>query len=365
MRGTADGIPCITPHRQLTCRGLLVISNLKIPHVPHASTSSVLSIKMADQTSNGTSASSRQDEIRKLTNSDDDIKKAWEMWQAIFPDWPISQQRFPKVLFGISGHHWIHESGLCLSYITDDTRGRIAAIGVLPEHRRQGIGSALLEKAKIGLKDAARANGAVLQSFEIGSVFPRLWYQMPNTVPKEVKDFFSHRGIYDTSRPIRDLYKDVTETIAPPEIMERVSNTKATFTPWSAALYEECMTKQKAQFSWSGIYEALASRNQHDQVLVAFDPETNEQIGWTLMCSYDSAVGDVFAFLPLLPSGEKTGLIAAVGVDEKVRGKGVGLALVIKAMEMLKERGMEGILIDAVEIQGFYEKIGFETFWEI
>ena len=99
-------------------------------------------------------------------------------------------------------------------------------------------------------------------------------------------------------------------------------------------------------------------------MLVAFDPDTNEQIGWTLMCSHDAAASDAFAFLPLLPSGEKTGLIAAVGVDEKARGKGIGLALVVKAMETLKERGMEGILIDAVEIQGFYERLGFATFWE-
>ncbi|CAG1994875.1 unnamed protein product [Fusarium graminearum] len=340
------------------------------PNATHSIISS-LSIKMADQASNGASVSSRQHEIRPLTKSDDDIKKAWQLWQAIFPDWSISEERFTKLIFGLPGYHWIHDNGLCLSYmldgatsLTDGAHGRIAAIGVLSDHRRQGIGSALLEKAKIGMKDAATTQGRELQSVEIGSIFPRFWWQIPSTMPKEVKEFFSHRGIYDSSHPIKDLYKDITETIAPPEIMERVSKTKATFAPWSADLYEECMTKQKAQFSWSGVYKALASHNQHDQVLVAFDPETNEQIGWTLMCSHDSLVGDMFAFLPLLPSGDKTGLIAAVGVDEKARGKGVGLALVIKAMETLKERGMSGILIDAVEIQGFYERLGFETFWE-
>lgn len=98
--------------------------------------------------------------------------------------------------------------------------------------------------------------------------------------------------------------------------------------------------------------------------MVAVDPATNKQIGWTLMCSFGSSAGDLFAFLPLLASGEKTGLIAAVGVDEAERGKGFGLALVVKAMENLKERGMKGIFIDAVAIRGFYEKLGFETQWE-
>lgn len=73
---------------------------------------------------------------------------------------------------------------------------------------------------------------------------------------------------------------------------------------------------------------------------------------------------EIFAFLPLMPSKEKTGLIAAVGVDESARGKGVGLALVVKAIENMRDRGVEGVFIDTVEIRGFYERLGFETWWE-
>lgn len=98
--------------------------------------------------------------------------------------------------------------------------------------------------------------------------------------------------------------------------------------------------------------------------MVAFDPDTNAQIGWTLMCSHSAIISDIFAFLPLMPSKEKTGLIAAVGVDESARGKGVGLALMVKAMENMQERGIEGVFIDSVIIRGFYERLGFETCWE-
>jgi beta-N-acetylhexosaminidase len=75
--------------------------------------------------------------------------------------------------------------------------------------------------------------------------------------------------------------------------------------------------------------------------MVAFDPDTNAQIGWTLMCSPTAIICDIYAFLPLVPSREKTGLIAAVGVDESARGKGVGLALMVKALENMKDRGFE------------------------
>lgn len=98
--------------------------------------------------------------------------------------------------------------------------------------------------------------------------------------------------------------------------------------------------------------------------MVAFNPDTNAQIGWTLMCSHSAIVSQIYAFLPLTPSRGKTGLIAAVGVDESARGQGVGLALMVKAIENMRDRGIEGVFIDSVVIRGFYEQLGFETHWE-
>lgn len=80
-----------------------------------------------------------------------------------------------------------------------------------------------------------------------------------------------------------------------------------------------------------------------------------------MMCSHSAIISDMFAFLPLMPSKEKTGLIAAVGVDESARGKGVGLALMVKAIENMQQRGVEGVFIDSVHIRGFYEQLGFKT----
>jgi beta-N-acetylhexosaminidase len=64
------------------------------------------------------------------------------------------------------------------------------------------------------------------------------------------------------------------------------------------------------------------------------------------MSSHSSCIADKFAFLPLCPSGDKTGLIACVGVDKSARGRGVGLGLMVRAMEDMKRRGVEGVLID-------------------
>ncbi|KAH7304329.1 hypothetical protein B0I35DRAFT_445533 [Stachybotrys elegans] len=57
-----------------------------------------------------------------------------------------------------------------------------------------------------------------------------------------------------------------------------------------------------------------------DHVLAALDPETNAQVGWTLLCPPSSTFSDTMPFIPLMLSRDKTGLIGAVGVDPSVSG---------------------------------------------
>lgn len=80
--------------------------------------------------------------------------------------------------------------------------GKIVAIGILPEYRGKGLGTALLEKAKAGLEDAARENGGELKSLKLGSMTPRFWAQMPVEFSQEVKDFFIHRGMIQFEKPL-------------------------------------------------------------------------------------------------------------------------------------------------------------------
>ena len=134
-------------------------------------------------------------EIRELTASDDDLKKLWVLWQTIFPDWPIEQQRLETIFRHLSGQNFIHEKGFCLSNLDDGGHGRIAAVGVLPEHRGKGLGTALINKAQAGLKTAASSlEGGQLKSVEIGSSVPRFWPQLLVSFPPEVKQFFLDRG---------------------------------------------------------------------------------------------------------------------------------------------------------------------------
>ena len=136
-----------------------------------------------------------QDAIRDLISSDEDFEKIWQMWQTIFPKWPIGRKRMEKLLHQLPGQHYIHGKGFCLSFLMDGQHGKIAAVGVLPEYRGKGLGTAFIKKAQAELRNIARANGGgELKSLEIGSQTPRFWPQMPIDFPQEVKDFFLHRG---------------------------------------------------------------------------------------------------------------------------------------------------------------------------
>ena len=79
------------------------------------------------------------------------------------------------------------------------------------------------------------------------------------------------------------------------------------------------------------------------------------------MCSPSAVIMKQFAFPPLMESGDKTGLIGCVGVKEEFRKQGVASVLVSKAIQNLKERGVEGVFIDWVEKEGLYGRLGFET----
>ena len=137
-----------------------------------------------------------QHEIRPFTNSEEDIDKLWSLWHVVFPKWPIERPRLSKLLGAKNGLHYLHDKGFCISYLMDGPQGKIAAVGVLPNFRRRGLGTSLINKARIELQDPAHTTDVRdSTSCEIGSDFPRFWPQVPIDFAQADKDFFLHRGI--------------------------------------------------------------------------------------------------------------------------------------------------------------------------
>lgn len=133
--------------------------------------------------------------MKVLSNPNEgDIQKIYDLWHQIFPTWPISILRLTKLLQNSQGKYLLHDGGFCLAYLFDDGMAKISAIGVLPQFRGKGLGTAFIFKAREELNQLGE-----LKSFGIGSVFPRFWAGVPIDVLQEYKDFFLHRGIFLSS----------------------------------------------------------------------------------------------------------------------------------------------------------------------
>ncbi|KAI7969043.1 hypothetical protein EIK77_008234 [Talaromyces pinophilus] len=174
----------------------------------------------------------------------------------------------------------------------------------------------------------------------------------------------------------KDLYQSLSTFKAPQYLLDRATSSGITFAPLTSSGAEECIAAQESIFpQWAGGYKLLHSEGLHDDIMVAFDQNGSRQVGWTLMLSPGkSRLWQGFAFLPVVGDVDtkggtggngKTGLIAAVGVRDDVRGKGVGLGLICAAMEEMRRRGrIDGVFIDSVVLDNFYEKVGFKIWRE-
>lgn len=174
----------------------------------------------------------------------------------------------------------------------------------------------------------------------------------------------------------KDLYQPLSSFKAPQYLLDRATSSGITFAPLTPSGAEECIAAQESIFpQWAGGYKLLHSEGLHDEIMVAFDQNGSRQVGWTLMLSPGkSRLWQGFAFLPVVGDVDtkggtggngKTGLIAAVGVRDDVRGKGVGLGLICAAMEEMRRRGgIDGVFIDSVVLDNFYEKVGFKIWRE-
>lgn len=134
-------------------------------------------------------------DVKPFNGSDEEVKKISEMWAVVFPKWPVALPRLANILHQPHGKHYLHDEGFCLSFIMSGPHGKIAAIGVLPQYRGKGLGTSLLREAQKGLVRMAEATRqGKLKSLAIGSVFPRLWCEVPVDFPKADKDFLIRRG---------------------------------------------------------------------------------------------------------------------------------------------------------------------------
>jgi beta-N-acetylhexosaminidase len=294
----------------------------------------------------------------------------FELWQrTLGAHWPLTPDLLRIVLTGApfyrAGDHFIaREDGHVVGFISTQLyrgealphdRSHITALVVAPEHQRQGLGRALLDTAL----DHLRQIGA--RRVQLGGGLPRFWPGIPANL-METKPFFEKCGWIFNHKTQYDLVQDMHNYESSPDVYERVKAEGLTIEVATPADMPDIYSFEMREFPpWHAEYQYAERLGDTRDVLVV--RRGHEVVGTLIMLTPESSPerGDIIWKTVL---GEDVGTLAAVGIAESQQGKGIGLAMIARGAELLRERGVGNCHIGWTEAVHFYQRIGFALWQE-
>jgi beta-N-acetylhexosaminidase len=295
-----------------------------------------------------------------------DADAAYGLWQATLnSQWPLTRTQFTLVvttppLYQDGDDFVAEEDGRIVGFVATQAQragyvqwrgGNIVVLLVAPEAQRRGIGRALLDHA------VAHLQAAGMQEAQIGGRVPRLWPGIADNL-SNVKGFFEACGWEFQGRSF-DLVRSLPDFVSPPGALERMTDQGITLEPAGAADMAELLAWEEREFSgWANEYHAAATLGDYADCLIARD-HGGPIIGALLMYGPQSHPHrQDIVWKSLL--GDNAGALNAVGVDPTARGRGIGLALVARGAQILKERGVGNCHIGWLVLVEFYGKLGYK-----
>lgn len=292
-------------------------------------------------------------------NASTDLAPAFLLWQLVVGQaWPIDFTRLRQVLDAPGAQHFVvkdhgHLIGLVVTTRTpsqDGQTGALQALLVAPSHQRQGLGSALHEAALHHL----RAIG--MQRVQLGGLVPRFWCGLPAQLLPARAFFSAHGWAFD--QPVYDLVQDLRHASPPPAIYRRVDNEGITLQTGRADDVDRILDFEQRTFpDWLHHYERCARLGDVQDMLAARQHD-GQIVGTLLMYSPQSHASRTDLVWRVL-LGYDAGALGAVGVAPFAQRRGIGLALVARASDLLKARGVRNCLIDWVQLTDFYAQVGY------
>lgn len=288
-----------------------------------------------------------------------DAASTFALWQhTVGPQWPLDFARFQAILAAPGTRHFvIREQGEVLAFVGTQHHqhrgietGHLLLLLVAPAWQRRGLGTALYERALHHLREAG------VQVLHLGGLSPRFWCGVPDNLASCLPFFTAHEWTHFTL--VYDLTRDLSQYSTPPVIYQRIVEEQISLEPGRQDDMVEVLAFEQREYpNWLHHFETSALLGDYQDVLIA--REHNGAIVGTLnMRSPRAHPARPELLWPGL-LGENVGGLGAVGVAPSAQGRGIGIALVARASDLLKERGAGTCYIDWVELTQFYAKLGY------
>ena len=266
---------------------------------------------------------------------------AFELWgQSIGRSWPVEREDFDAI---------VHEGFVAL---LDDRIAGVAAFARLDSVaslqlllvdagvRRRGVGSRLVETTL-----AALATDGVTEVRLASMPGPYFWPGLPPELVS-AQSFFERFG-WKFGDPCWDLVRSLRDYQTPDDVERPAGITVR----WAAGdEHQRLLEFERTNFpSWLGYF---ASEQSLERTIVAVDE--SEGIVGSLLAE-DARHPPLWRHL----LGADSGSIGAVGVEERMRERGIGTALVAYACEQLRDREVVTCYIGWTPLLAFYGRLGF------
>lgn len=289
-----------------------------------------------------------------------DLASAFILWQiTVGRQWPIDFLRFRQILAAPESLHLVAKArgqlvGLAACTLSQESQtGYLQALLVAPAWQRQGLGSVLHDSALQQL----RTSGA--RTAQAGGLVPRFWCGLPANLPA-ARAFFSKQG-WACEPVVYDLTRDLRQYSTAPTLYERIASQGIVLQEGHVQDIPEILEFEQRTFpTWLHHYADCARLGDFQDMLLARQRD-GRVVGTLLMAtphSHETRTDVVWRVL----LGSEAGALGAVGVAPEAQGRGIGLALVAHACDLLQGRGVRTGYIDWVQRPDFYAKLGY-TRW--
>ena len=287
----------------------------------------------------------------------------FQLWQiAVGQLWPPGKSHLQQVLT-YEGTHFValegDENGQVVGFIAthiQEQTGHISLLLVAPDKQRQGIGTALHDTALAYFRQAD------VTSIQLGGGASRFFPGVPENLPDALPFFRAQGWSFEggTYHVVYDLIQDLHAYATPDYVWQRVKQHQIYFETIAHGHVDELLAFEAREFpEWLEAFQRVISLDDYDDLLVGRD--ATGQIVASLIMYTPQSSKERHDVLWQAIFGERLGAIGCVGVAEKEQGKGIGLALVARATELLIERGVEHCSIDWVVLTDFYAKLGYRV----